>query len=202
MESLTAARAGALSGNEPSDALRVVNALLTQLDKLKHRKNVLIMSTSNLVQAIGELLPSFHPSNHLCADVIARRVLTTRRFGIYGSSRHCAVCRASTTRCDILDPQFMPKRTYASRNHQPNCKCRRTTHHYDGESASAYCCMLCRWIVQCLNIQELGDAKFAESFARNPALALNLDENIDRDRMRRASVLLYNLAGKCHVRIG
>ncbi|EEB88388.1 hypothetical protein MPER_13804, partial [Moniliophthora perniciosa FA553] len=30
----------------------VVNALLTQLDKLKHRKNVLIMSTSNLVKAI------------------------------------------------------------------------------------------------------------------------------------------------------
>lgn len=53
VESLTAARAGALSGNEPSDALRVVNALLTQLDKLKHRKNVLVMSTSNLAKAIG-----------------------------------------------------------------------------------------------------------------------------------------------------
>ncbi|KIY67345.1 thyroid receptor-interacting protein 13 [Cylindrobasidium torrendii FP15055 ss-10] len=52
VESLTAARAGAMSGTEPSDGLRVVNALLTQLDKLKHRKNVLIMSTSNLVQAI------------------------------------------------------------------------------------------------------------------------------------------------------
>ncbi|KAF9263702.1 AAA-domain-containing protein [Marasmius fiardii PR-910] len=52
VESLTAARAGAMAGTEPSDGLRVVNALLTQLDKLKHRKNVLIMSTSNLVQAI------------------------------------------------------------------------------------------------------------------------------------------------------
>ncbi|KAF9519531.1 hypothetical protein BS47DRAFT_1288307 [Hydnum rufescens UP504] len=41
-----------MSGNEPSNAIRVVNALLTQLDKLKHRKNVLIMSTSNLTQAI------------------------------------------------------------------------------------------------------------------------------------------------------
>ena len=69
VESLTAARAGAMAGTEPSDGLRVsptkenefrtdvitqvVNALLTQLDKLKHRKNVLIMSTSNLVKAIG-----------------------------------------------------------------------------------------------------------------------------------------------------
>ncbi|KAJ9100921.1 hypothetical protein QFC20_005337 [Naganishia adeliensis] len=52
VESLTAARAGAMSGTEPSDALRVVNALLTQLDKLKHRKNVLVMSTSNIAQAI------------------------------------------------------------------------------------------------------------------------------------------------------
>ncbi|KAG8865286.1 hypothetical protein FRB96_000176 [Tulasnella sp. 330] len=52
VESLTAARAGAVAGTEPSDALRVVNALLTQLDKLKHRKNVLVMTTSNLADAI------------------------------------------------------------------------------------------------------------------------------------------------------
>jgi hypothetical protein len=35
VESLTAARKGALSGNEPSDAIRVVNALLTQIDKVR-----------------------------------------------------------------------------------------------------------------------------------------------------------------------
>ncbi|KAM0754327.1 AAA-domain-containing protein [Meredithblackwellia eburnea MCA 4105] len=54
VESLTAARAGAMSGKEPTDALRVVNALLTQLDKLKHRKNCLVMSTSNLSGAIDD----------------------------------------------------------------------------------------------------------------------------------------------------
>jgi SpoVK/Ycf46/Vps4 family AAA+-type ATPase len=53
VESLTAARAGAVAGNEPSDALRVVNALLTQLDKLKRHKNVLVIATSNLPDAIG-----------------------------------------------------------------------------------------------------------------------------------------------------
>lgn len=31
---------------------QVVNALLTQLDKLKHRKNCLVMTTSNLSAAI------------------------------------------------------------------------------------------------------------------------------------------------------
>ena len=35
VESLTAARKSAVSGNEPSDAIRVVNALLTQLDAIK-----------------------------------------------------------------------------------------------------------------------------------------------------------------------
>jgi len=59
VESLTAARAGAVSGQEPSDALRVVNALLTQLDKLKQKKNILFMATSNLVTAIGELKLNF-----------------------------------------------------------------------------------------------------------------------------------------------
>ena len=49
---LTAARAGAMSGKEPSDALRVVNALLTQLDRLKTRRNVLVLTTSNLPGAI------------------------------------------------------------------------------------------------------------------------------------------------------
>ncbi|KAG8805490.1 hypothetical protein FRC17_005483, partial [Serendipita sp. 399] len=52
VESLTAARAGAIAGQEPSDALRVVNALLTQLDRMKQKKNVLFLATSNLVGAI------------------------------------------------------------------------------------------------------------------------------------------------------
>ena len=41
---------------------QVVNALLTQLDKLKHKKNCLVMSTSNLATAIGVYQPS--PNNH------------------------------------------------------------------------------------------------------------------------------------------
>ena len=35
VESLTAARQAAMSGSDPSDAIRVVNALLTQLDAIK-----------------------------------------------------------------------------------------------------------------------------------------------------------------------
>jgi DNA polymerase III delta prime subunit len=52
VESLTAARKAALSGSEPSDSLRVVNALLTQIDRLKQHHNVLIITTSNITDAI------------------------------------------------------------------------------------------------------------------------------------------------------
>ncbi|XP_057516693.1 pachytene checkpoint protein 2 homolog isoform X2 [Amaranthus tricolor] len=52
VESLAAARKAALSGSEPSDSIRVVNALLTQLDKLKASSNVIIMTTSNITAAI------------------------------------------------------------------------------------------------------------------------------------------------------
>ncbi|KAL9649362.1 hypothetical protein ABK040_016189 [Willaertia magna] len=52
VESLTAARKSALNGSEPSDSIRVVNAVLTQLDQLKRYKNVLILTTSNVTEAI------------------------------------------------------------------------------------------------------------------------------------------------------
>lgn len=52
IESLSKARSSAVAGTEPSDSIRVVNALLTELDKLKHRRNVLVMTTSNLSDSI------------------------------------------------------------------------------------------------------------------------------------------------------
>nr|AHB51067.1 pachytene checkpoint 2-like protein [Nodipecten subnodosus] len=52
VESLTSARKSAMSGSEPSDAIRVVNALLTQLDQIKRQPNVMILTTSNVTGAI------------------------------------------------------------------------------------------------------------------------------------------------------
>ncbi|EDV49910.1 pachytene checkpoint protein 2 homolog [Drosophila erecta] len=51
VESLAYARS-AMSSNEPRDAMRVVNAVLTQLDAIKSCPNVLILATSNLAQSI------------------------------------------------------------------------------------------------------------------------------------------------------
>lgn len=54
VESLTCARAAHNSGTEPSDAIRVVNALLTQIDKIKKYPNVIIMATSNVTGKLDE----------------------------------------------------------------------------------------------------------------------------------------------------
>ena len=52
VESLAAARKAAASGAEPSDAIRVVNALLTQIDALRSRPNAMVLTTSNITEAI------------------------------------------------------------------------------------------------------------------------------------------------------
>ena len=54
VESITFARNASLKGNEPGDSLRVVNAVLTQLDQLKLYSNVLILATSNMTDAVDE----------------------------------------------------------------------------------------------------------------------------------------------------
>ncbi|KAJ1924523.1 hypothetical protein IWQ60_005138 [Tieghemiomyces parasiticus] len=57
VESLATSRAqSAARGNEPSDAVRVVNSVLTELDKLKYLPNVMVLATSNLTRCIDEAL--------------------------------------------------------------------------------------------------------------------------------------------------
>lgn len=52
VESLAHARRAALAGLEPSDSIRAVNALLTELDRLRRCPNVLVLTTSNVTGAI------------------------------------------------------------------------------------------------------------------------------------------------------
>lgn len=52
IETIASRRERALNGNEPFDAIRAVNALLTGLDKLKNHPNVVTICTSNLVIAL------------------------------------------------------------------------------------------------------------------------------------------------------
>uniref|UniRef100_A0A914Y1M6 AAA+ ATPase domain-containing protein n=1 Tax=Panagrolaimus superbus TaxID=310955 RepID=A0A914Y1M6_9BILA len=54
VESLTIGRTSSYKGNDPSDALRSVNAVLTQMDKIRRLKNVLVLTTSNITEALDE----------------------------------------------------------------------------------------------------------------------------------------------------
>ena len=55
VETLAARRERALNSNEPFDAVRAVNALLTGLDRLKSHSNVVVVCTSNLVSALASI---------------------------------------------------------------------------------------------------------------------------------------------------
>lgn len=55
VESIVAARSSASRSGEPGDAIRVVNAVLTSLDQLRRRKNVLVMCTSNMQSSLDEV---------------------------------------------------------------------------------------------------------------------------------------------------
>ncbi|KAG7207905.1 hypothetical protein KM043_009496 [Ampulex compressa] len=52
IESLAHMRRSCTNGTEPTDSIRVVNALLTQLDQIKRYPNVLILTTSNMTEAV------------------------------------------------------------------------------------------------------------------------------------------------------
>jgi Cdc6-like AAA superfamily ATPase len=90
VESLSAARKSALSGSEPSDSIRVVNALLTQIDSLKKCKNVLILTTSNITQAIDLAfvdradvkLYIGNPSHEAIYHILRSCILELQRVGI------------------------------------------------------------------------------------------------------------------------
>lgn len=51
VESIAFARSS-VSDNEPSDSLRVVNAVLTQLDQIRNYANLIVLTTSNLTGTI------------------------------------------------------------------------------------------------------------------------------------------------------
>lgn len=52
VESLAQCRTSAEAGNEPTDSIRAVNALLTQIDRIKKFPNVVILTTSNMVNSL------------------------------------------------------------------------------------------------------------------------------------------------------
>lgn len=52
IESIVGSRERSLLSNEPQDSIRVVNVLLTQLDRLRLYSNILILATSNFSDSL------------------------------------------------------------------------------------------------------------------------------------------------------
>lgn len=52
IESISISRTSLFKGSEPSDSIRAVNVLLTQIDQIRELPNVLIMATSNLPETV------------------------------------------------------------------------------------------------------------------------------------------------------
>ena len=55
VESISTSRQVSVTSNEPGDAIRVVNAVLTSLDSLKRMPNVLVLCTSNMLESIDSV---------------------------------------------------------------------------------------------------------------------------------------------------
>lgn len=99
VESLTAARKAALSGNEPSDAVRVVNAVLTAIDSLRGKRNVLLLATSNVSTAIDVAfvdradMRAYVGPPALCAryDILTSTLLALAAAGIAGSTKVASI---------------------------------------------------------------------------------------------------------------
>lgn len=52
VETITTQRERSMASSDPLDAMKAVNALLTSLDRLRDRPNVLLLCTSNLVASL------------------------------------------------------------------------------------------------------------------------------------------------------
>jgi SpoVK/Ycf46/Vps4 family AAA+-type ATPase len=85
----------AAGGGEPSDAIRAVNALLTQLDQLRRFPNVMVLTTSNITEAIDVAFVDR-------ADIKVRA-------GGRGARRHSVLARKRTS--------AQPHHIRAGRNH-------------------------------------------------------------------------------------
>uniref|UniRef100_A0A7E4VST0 AAA domain-containing protein n=1 Tax=Panagrellus redivivus TaxID=6233 RepID=A0A7E4VST0_PANRE len=94
VESLTLGRTSSFKGNDPSDALRSVNAVLTQMDKIRRFRNVLLLTTSNITDALDEAFVDRadvnrfvgHPSAYAIYSILCSAIKELQRVGLVDPS--------------------------------------------------------------------------------------------------------------------
>ncbi|KAE8330658.1 cytochrome C1 family-domain-containing protein [Aspergillus sergii] len=100
IETLAARRERALGGNEPFDAVRAVNALLTGLDRLKTHANVVVICTSNLVTALLIYIAIAQDQAFLDRVDIKQFIPYLSNRAIYGIYKECL---EELSRCGIIE---------------------------------------------------------------------------------------------------
>ncbi|XP_058453059.1 pachytene checkpoint protein 2 homolog [Malaya genurostris] len=110
VESIAFARES-ISNNEPSDSIRVVNAVLTQLDRIRKYPNVFVLATSNLtgsidlafldradiVQFIG------NPSHHAIYEIYRTALDDLQNVGIIGDDENIPSFAESTDQSVVVN---------------------------------------------------------------------------------------------------
>ncbi|CAI2323929.1 unnamed protein product [Caenorhabditis sp. 36 PRJEB53466] len=98
VESLGMCRESSSSRSEPADAIRAVNALLTQIDRIRRRDNVLILCTSNLENTLDRALVDR-------ADIV-RNVGEPSVFALYAMLKACIL---ELIRIGIVEDEPLPQ---------------------------------------------------------------------------------------------
>uniref|UniRef100_A0A8R1TKL5 AAA domain-containing protein n=1 Tax=Onchocerca volvulus TaxID=6282 RepID=A0A8R1TKL5_ONCVO len=106
-KSLTIARSALLNRNEPTDAIRAVNAVLTQVDYIRRHNNIFIFTTSNITQSLDEAFTDRtdlsrlvgYPSENAVYSIFRSCIQEMQRIGIvepgpwfskrYANGRYC-----------------------------------------------------------------------------------------------------------------
>lgn len=97
--------------NEPSDSIRVVNAVLTQLDRLRRFPNVFILATSNLTDSIDAAFldrADFvqyigHPTEPAIYDIYRSALYNLQTIGIVEKEANTSNRRLSQTAANTTD---------------------------------------------------------------------------------------------------
>lgn len=156
VESLTSARKAAVNGSEPTDAIRAVNALLTQLDALKRFPNVMVLTTSNITEAIDLAFVDRAdikayigpPSLHARYDIMRSSLLELARAGIIGAHGCTQPGQLLLEFPELADKGLLPPPTSTSTTpiklanitNTAAASVHLSNHHLDGSSGSHAAC--------------------------------------------------------------
>lgn len=109
METIAFSRSKLIDKNETTDAIRVVNTLLTKLDQLKKYKNLLVIGTSNLTDSMDPAFLDradgiFHignPSKIGCFEILNSAIKELIKVGIIKSNEGINITKESEYKTSI-----------------------------------------------------------------------------------------------------